>query len=816
MTMRFKISQLSLLVSTLFVAGGVPAFAAETSDVGKITVQGQPGGGDTGLIQQEETPKARSSVNRTAMDKQIATANPYQQLSLLPGVNTFDYDGTGLFGGGIRVRGFNSDQLGFTIDGAPVNDSGSFAVYPQEYTDPENLCEVFVTQGSTDTEAPHVGASGGNIGMSTCDPIDTRRTRISSTFGSNALWKGYIRFDSGKFLNDRAKFFISYSKAQADKWRGAGRADKEHVDFKGAFDLGGGSYLKGGFLYNWAVNNNYRSLTKAQINQYGWNYDFGTVVPVHQPGVNGTAQNDTTYAPNAGINNGPKDLYYGYNLNPFKNYLATALGHFQFNPSTSVDVDPYFWYGFGTGGNQLQTLTESVSNGSVLGKGIADINGDGDNRDTVFVYEGSRTRTYRPGVTTKVNFQFDNHRVMLGYWYERARHQQTGPYVTIDNAGNANDIWLEDSTKWLKNNDGSYIQYRDTMTISTGKSAFVQDSISLLNDKLNLQLGVRDSGIDRDFYNYPSQTAGGYYELHQSYSKVLPSLGARFQLAQEQSVFFNAAKNFKTPGNFSFFGLIPAVGTPGGGTYNNGVLSNFTIRSAPVMAETSTNYDLGYRLASDKLTLSGSLFYVDYHDRIAKAYDPNQGVSIDFNVGPASDKGFELEAGYNLVKGLTAYGSLSYIKSEMKQDIYLTRDKAGNSYYLPVSGKEFPDTPNWLAGASLQYAQDNWYVFTQAKYTGKRFTTLVNDDQVGGYTTFNAGAGVTFNSTGFFKKPTIRFNVTNLFDKRYLNLNGGSGSQFTGNAQAVPGIPTTIAAPSAPSFYTSAPRAFSVNLSTEF
>jgi iron complex outermembrane receptor protein len=32
------------------------------------------------------------------------------------------------------------------------------------------------------------------------------------------------------------------------------------------------------------------------------------------------------------------------------------------------------------------------------------------------------------------------------------------------------------------------------------------------------------------------------------------------------------------------------------------------------------------------------------------------------------------------------------------------------------------------------------------------------------------------------KKPTVRLNVYNLFDKQYLNLNGGSGSQFTTNA----------------------------------
>ncbi len=798
--MQFKVTRLSLLISGLFIAASPLVHAADTSEVGKVTVQGDANAGqNTGLIQQEESAKARSSVNRDYMDKQSTTSNPFQMINLLPGVNSYDNDGTGLFGGNVRVRGFNSDQLGFTVNGAPVNDSGSFAVYPQEYTDAENLCDIFVTQGSTDTDAPHVGATGGNIGMTMCTPEDQRRFRTQYTFGSNDLWKSYVRLDSGKLFNDRFKFFISYSKAQADKFKGTGRADKEHVDFNSKLDLGSGSFVDTGFMYNSTLNNNYRSLTKAQIAQYGPNLDFGTVAPVHQPGGPG-AQNDSTYGPNAGINTGNKDLYYGYNLNPFKNWLATMNAHFQLTPQSSVDVNPYMWYGFGTGGNQLQTVSEGNS-GTLLGGGVRDVNHDGDTKDTVFAYEGSRTRTYRPGVTLKYNQQIDNHKLMVGYWYERARHQQTGPYSPIDNSGNAADVWLNNPDAWLKNQDGSFVQYRDTLTISTGKSAFVQDNISLMQDKLNLQLGARYSSIDRNVTNNPSQSSPGFYTVQKSYSDLLPSLGIRYQLDQAQSVFFNAAKNFKAPGNFSFFNLIS------GGNFVNGVYTGGTVRNVPVDKETSWNYDLGYRYAADKWTFSGSVFYVDYKNRIASSFNPDTGNRTDYNVGDSTSKGLELESGYSLTKNLSLYGSLSYIKSKMDKDM----PWAAN-FNLPTGGKEFPDTPNWLSGLSLQYAQDSWYVFGQGKYTGKRYTTLVNDDSLGGYTVFNAGAGYTFPSTTWLKKPTVRFNLNNIFNKQYLNLNSGSGSQFTSNAVAInssaPAVP--------PTFYVSAPRSFSVTLVADF
>ncbi|WP_395822512.1 TonB-dependent receptor [Collimonas sp.] len=797
--MQFKVTRLSLLISGLFIATSPLGYAADTTEVGKVTVQGDANGGqNTGLIQQEETPKARSSVNREYMEKQSTTSNPYQMINLLPGVNSYDQDGTGLFGGNVRVRGFNSDQLGFTINGAPVNDSGNFAVYPQEYTDAENLCEIFVTQGSTDTEAPHVGASGGNIGMTMCTPEDQQRFRTEYTFGSNSLQKGYVRFDSGKIFNDRFKFFLSYSKTQADKFKGNGRADKQHVDFNSKFDLGAGSYVDSSFTYNSALNNNYRTLTKAQIAQYGPNLDFGTVAPVHQPGGTG-AQNDSTYGPNAGINTGAKNLYYGYNLNPFKNWLATVNAHFQLAPASSIDVSPYMWYGFGTGGNQLQTLSEGNA-GNLLGGGVRDINGDGDTKDTVFVYEGTRTRTYRPGVTIKYNQQIDNHKLMVGYWYERARHQQTGPYTTIDNNGNAADVWLNNPGAWLKNQDGSYVQYRDTLTISTGKSAFAQDSISLMQDQLNLQIGARYSSIDRNFTNNPSQSSPGFYTLQKSYSDLLPSFGARYQLDQAQSVFFNAAKNFKAPGNFSYFNLIS------GGNFVNGVYTGGTVRPVPVDKETSWNYDLGYRYAADKWTFSGSLFYINFKNRIATSYNQDTNSNTDYNVGDSTSKGLELESGYSITKNLSLYGSLSYIKSKMDSNLQYSATAT-----LPTGGKEFPDTPNWLSGLSLQYAQDNWYLFSQAKYTGKRYTMLVNDDSIGGYTLFNVGGGYTLPSSTWLKNPTLKFNVNNIFDKKFLSLSSGSGSQFTTNAVAIGSI-----AAATPSFYVSPPRTFSVSLIADF
>ena len=783
-------SPIAIAIAALCASPALWAQQTTPTDVGRISVDGLPGGTNTGLMVQEDTPKARSSVSRTHLDTLNPSNNPYQAIELLPGVNTFSYDATGMFGGGLRVRGANSDQMGFTINGAPVNDSGSFAVYPQEYTDTDNLCEIFVTQGSTDTEAPHVGASGGNVGMVTCAPADKFGVRLSESLGMLRFNKTFLRLDTGKFANDMGKAFISYSKSSVDKFKGSGGADKQHVDMGIEFKPSDSLFLASTLLWNKAVNNNYLTLSKANIAASGTGMDFSTVAPQHVTPVSGTAQNDTLP--------GATDTYYGLNLNPFKNYLWTAKAEYKVNKDASVSLEPYFWYGWGTGGQEEQLLTESKS-GSIRAGGIADINGDGDNLDKVLVYRGSLTQTYRPGATLKTNLRIDNNNILLGYWFEKARHIQTQPAVRIDNAGNAADIWLADESLYIRRQDGSPYQGRNQKTISTASSLFVQDSISLMQDKLNLQLGLRSAHINRDYYNYANEGSGSGadYNFNKDFDKVLPSVGARYALDAQQQLFANVAGNMKAPGNFTYQGLLI------GGTVVNGVLTGATMRDAPVTMETSTNFDMGYRYAGDRLTFSGSVYYISFANRIARSYDTVSGLSIDYNVGDVITKGFELESGYRLSANWSLYGSLSYTNSVMQSDL-----RTGATSYEATTGKQMPDTPLWMSGLRLGYKDASWYGNLDLKYTGSVYSTLVNDESIDAATVVNLTLGYRFADAAFMKKPSVQFNVSNLFDTNYLRINSPSGSSFTTRALGAGG--------STPFYYVGSPRFMSVTFRTEF
>ena len=797
---KFKPTRLALVVAAVCAASPLWAQQAAT-DIGRITVEALPAGASTGLIIQEDSAKARSSVSREHILSGNPVGNPYQVIEMLPGVNASNQDATGMFGGGLRVRGFNSDQIGVTINGAPVNDAANFAVYPMEYTDTDNLCEVFLTQGSSDVEAPHVGASGGNVGLVTCAPADEYGFRFTQTLGDLRMRRTYVRVDTGKFADDKAKAYLSYSKSYTDKFKGAGKAERDHVDVGLEIKPNSTLSLSSSLLYNNAYINNYRYLKSSEIATSGNRLDFVAEPQTHLPAVNGTVQTEAFAA----------NQFFDANINPFKNYLWTARAEVKLDKDTNLTVEPYFWYGTGTGGSQAKTLAES-SSPTKLGGGVRDINGDGDTLDTIAVYSANVSETRKPGVTFKADTRFDNHRLLGGYWIEKSSQRQWAPFVTFAPGDSA--ISVLDSSKYLLLANGATVQSRDQLVDQTATSLFVQDSIGLMDDKLNIQVGLANRSMTRIFTNYANTasstvngvtySSGADYVLNQTYSAVLPNVGFKFNIDEQQQVFLNVAGGMRAPNKDSSYNLIK------GGTYVNGVLTGYGFRDTVLAKETSTNLDLGYRFSNADLVLSSTLFAVDFQNRIATAYDPATGISTDTNVGAVKTFGGELEAGFKVTTNWSVYGSLTYTSAKMQSDL------PAYSYSSPqkfeaTSGKQLPDTPEWMSGIRLNYVSGPWYGNLDTKYTGQAYSTLVNDESVDARTIVNASLGYDLGKSGFVKKSSIQLNVANLFDQQYVQISSSSGGGFTTRA-----ITNSIGSGSSPSYIVGAPRFASVTYRAEF
>lgn len=796
-TFKFRLSPMMLACQLLCLGMSGAAYAEDqaqgTTELAKdeatktVTITGRKAG--MGLMVREDAPKSRSTVNREELQKQRPTGNPYQAMDLMPSVNAYNYDASGLFGGGLTMRGFNSDQIGVTINGVPVNDSGSYAVYPMEYVDQENVCSEFVTQGSTDIDSPQVGATGGNLGIVTCDPEEKARFRFAQTLGTLNLTKTYGRVDSGRFANDRAKVYLSYSHAESEKWRGEGKARRDHIDFGFRLDFDRFNYITGAILYNRALNNSFQSLTLSQINQNGYYYDYDNTFVGHLTGGPGSQVEKQT------------NSYYNLQLNPFEDVIASATAKFRIGEDTDIKITPYYWYGYG-GGVSEQAQKEGGFLNNVTGKFNAgvDLNHDGDTLDSVLVASGSFTRTDRPGVVASVTKSVGDHTLFGGLWYEAATHRQTNPEQPVSANGSIADPWFTNNGSFLMRPDGTPYEFRNQRTESRSYQFSLQDTWSLMQDHLQVNFGVRRPSIRRDFWNYPNEyntnnpISAIPYEIIKTYTETLPQIGVRYTLNETSMLFSSLSKNFRSPPNFIFQTS----------TNNVQLVNGQVTQIVDVQPETSWNFDFGYRYQSPAIIASATVFAVNFKNRQVSSYDPITQKNAFVNAGGVKNSGFDLEIGNTPINGWSLYASASSTFSKINDDLVVS-----STTTLPTSGKEFPGTPKFKFGLSAQYETANWYVRLKAKHTSSQWSTLVNDEEAPAYNLFDLDGGYLFRTSegSMFKNPKISFNISNLFSAQYRN----PSAQTFLNAQ-----PYGAFGASRVTYYLGAPRAASATFQVDF
>lgn len=772
--------------------GATPAAEEEaaktetTSYVGRIEVQGAGTALGSGYIIREETPKARSTVTREGLNNIVPSSNPYQAINVLPGIRQDQDDATGLFGGDITVRGLRADQLGFTINGAPVNDSGNFAVFPQEYTDNENLAEIFVTQGSADNDAPHVGASGGNIGIVSTQPLDYLNFRVAQTVGEENLFRTFGRFDTGLIAGGDAKMFISYSLSNADKWRGEGTADRAHVDGQFYLKIADASSFSVNWLYNDAINNFYRQMTKSEYETLGRDYEY-----------------NTEWLP-GGVNDSANSNYYALQVNPFRNAVVNVKWNLQLADDLRLDIEPYLWWGYGGGGfGTTANEAGGITGASFFQFPDLDFSGvDGDDTSVV-LYRSSVTRTRRPGVNTKFTWEAtEDLTFKVGGWYEKAQHRQTQPYSYVDANGVPLDVWaLSESCTVVVCVPGTTIpiQGRDQLTKSTGYSFFGEGTVELFDDALKITGGLAYRAIEREgeaYMPFPILTPGdpSYSEEAKfpsaDYNELLPSAAISYNADEENQFFASATKNMRAPSNFVLF------------TYNSSGTTQ--IIDDNIKAETSWVYEAGYRYSGEFLTASVTGFYNDFQDYLATAQiDP--ATKTTANIGGVVIQGVEFEVGTAPWEGFTFYASATYTDSELQDDL-ANGVSGGIIRYLPTAGKELTDTPEWLLAASIGYENSGFFASITPKFVDERFYTLMNDGSIDSYVTVDASLGYRFDeSWGMLKGAKVTLFGKNLFDEDYLGQIESTSTPNATSQLATDGVflfspATTRFTPGSPAF----------------
>jgi iron complex outermembrane receptor protein len=659
------------------------------------------------------------NITRADMLKAVPGTSPLKVLEKLPGVNFQSADPFGSYEWSTRfsIRGFSQGQLGFTLDGVPLGDmsyGNNNGLHISRAISSENIGRVAVSQGAGSLGTASTSNLGGTVQFFTLDPSDDRALTASQTFGSDSTYRSFVRVDSG-LLSTGTKFYISATRMRADKWKGDGPQDQDQINAKVVHRFGENT-LSAFFNYSHRWETDYQDMSLDMVNRLGYNWD--NYAPDWQRAVNAAKGIYT-----GGVNS-MDDAYY-----LARGLRKDALGgiSFDLHLTDSADLKTTYYHHSNHGQGHWYTPYQASPSGVPI---------------------SIRTTEYsigRDGVTSDFTWSSGMHTVNAGVWGERSEHTLTRNYYNVDGPADT-DYFLSDPF---------LTAFKQEFTTTTTQF-YLQDTVSLLDDKLKINAGFKSPKVSIDATSLVGTRAAGTLTASKSF---LPQVGANYKLAPGYEAFTSVTRNMRA--------FQPGVDGPFSQTQQA-----FNLSTPNLKPEMSTTVDLGLRFKQDAVQGSLALYYADFDNRLLNVATC-AGIlgcpSTFVNVGKVETKGLEALAVWKLAPDWSWFNSFTFNDSKYKSD-YLD---SGN--VVAVSGKNVVDAPRTSFDTEISFEHREWFARLGGKYTDKRYYTYLNDNSVPSYWLGSLSAGYKLGNAAMFKDISLQLNVTNLFDKQYFATVGSNG-----------------------------------------
>ena len=685
--------------------------------------------GIDGVVIQDST-KAKGLITQEYISKQNPGQTLLNTINYIPGVNFTQNDAYGSSGGNLRIRGFDGNRVSVTFDGVPLNDSGNYAIFPNQLLDPELVEQVNVNLGATDVDSPTASAAGGTVNFRSLIPSNKPGVLAVGSIGSFDFKRIFGMVQTGQFTPWGTKAWIAGSRNTYDHWRGDGKIKKWQVNAKIYQPLGsGGDFISLAGHYNQNRNNNYNNpnltdlrnlfagfipsslsgdqpavvgdFTRGQwkaINSIAYVADCldsdGTV-QTRPAGVNGSADVDpgtsgpagnNCYTPEGPFASQPVTNVLGVQINPSNTGNIRGQSRFTLADGLVFTVDPTYQYVLANGGSQGALLKESddlLKQGVVGSQGV-DLNGDGDFADTILVGRPSITNTNRITVISSLVWKPDaTNTLRVAYTYDRAHHRQTGEYSFTDDHFNLTNPFFGRNGEPLLAANGDVLQNRDRTSIALLNQVSGQYIGKFFDQKLRLELGLRSPWFTRDLdqHCYTPLTGSGFPLCIENPTNLGYTI---------RPVDFDPAtagsKDLWAPfkAKYKYHKLLPNVGATYALNQSLSVFASYAKGlSAPrtdnlyrqpvitVKPETTDSFDLGARYITGRFQAQGTLWKIIYQNRIVTSFDPETNTSIDRNVGKVDSWGFDGGIGFRPTPILNLIGLLSYTNAKLKDDVII-------------------------------------------------------------------------------------------------------------------------------------------------
>ncbi|MCJ2179383.1 TonB-dependent receptor [Novosphingobium album (ex Hu et al. 2023)] len=721
----------------------------------------------------------RATYNNSALSEELIADKPpvasvLDLVGTLPGVQVQEGDAFGFddWSTAYSIRGFQTNldqqQVGLTIDGMPNGGSnyggGSKA---NRFVDTANIRTVEVSQGTADIGSLSNEALGGTLNFVTSDPLDEMRVRLSGSLGDFDASRYYGRFDTGLFLNNTARAWISYSHQEASDWIG-GSAQNHRDNFAGKFIIDTPVKLTGYVDYDYAHEDNYDQVySAAQYTAYP--HDDGlttswTGVPyqdqAYRRAWSTIRKNFFAYLKADTTIGNVLDLHASV-------YYHDMAGRGDWVPQYVVNVTDD---GAGNPESEL-TGTSNVQGGSPLGiiyftdaSGVALTPADGCVGALTYPYGGTTNPAYDPacyasgaigaqsyrhthyrkdrtGGTAEASWKAElgaaENTLRGGIWYEDTHRQEWRDWhAVIDTTSGpeyySTPYWTQYSRKYPQDTFKWYVQ--DTVqvgpvTANIGAKQFINhiDRIDLFGDTENTSISSK--------------------------SDVLLSGGVQIEPVHGLNIFGGYAENFKA--------LTDSVLE-----YNNADLSQ-------IKPETAENWEAGVRFENGwfrgsatwfKSKFSNQVIYVSNSTAAGNDY-LGEGDGTFFNAGGIDSEGFEVLADFRPMDNLNLYAAYTFIDAKYRGTGNTTLDAEQGV----TPGNRVAGIPKNMFVLSANYRLGPVSLGLTTKYTDDRYVNADNSWKADSYVLTDLNINVKGEAlSDALKALQFGLTINNLTDEDYL------------------------------------------------
>lgn len=683
--------------------------------------------------------RTTSAITVESIETEIQGVSPLAILKEMPGVNVQTSDPFGLYelNNRLRIRGFDINQIGLSLDGMPFMGSKDEGSVITRLVLSENLAGVQVSPGSGDVTQPAMSALGGAIRYISSDPTMEEGGKVSATVGRYDMTRAFMRYDTGELGNTGIRGYISGARANVgvfENVRYPNRADR--FESKWMKELGPATLT---YAFRWAFGEDHD--TENILNNFEPDYANG-----------GNLNSMVTGDPNI------DSSWIGYWRNDYNTRVHSLKGDLAITESLNASTTAYYHHNFS---RIFWGLSPQVGingyNSAIAGTpGRTDVsppNGLPVQRD------GRRTLT-RKGLTTAFTWDLGLNKVEFGGWLENHEYDL---YQSLNNTDPVTGEFIKTPAIRIETD---YVVDTDVVSV------YLKDTLTL--GRFTVQAGFKGLRTSRRLTGYANVVDFNLSQIRDEENPnsdwFQPQLGMTFDFTDGIQGFVNYAENF---------GSIPSAGLAS------------LIYNPDLKPESSQNLDVGMRIEGSNWSSYVSAFAVEYDDRIISLSGAARGGlagATYLNVNSVETKGVELVGDYRPIPGWRLYGSVSYIDSQYKDD-YFSFDSNGNLTVLnQVDGNQLPDQAEIIASASVTWTGENFSAALDGQFMDDRYADTRNTLLVQDYTVFNASVSYKGSPGGRFENTRFQVAAYNLLDKRYIssiNPNISSGTRKRGYPRAV-------------------------------